>query len=242
MFYFKSYRVFHQNCLIKFFINSYKRTMSLSNGSTNRGALIVFEGCDRCGKSTQSSMLVEYLKKQNIPVKHMAFPDRTSPSGKLINAYLTNKQEMPDESIHLLFAINRWEIQNEIKKLLNNGTTLIVDRYSYSGVAYSTAKGLSFEWCQAPERGLIRPDLVFYLKTDIDTLTSRSNFGEERYEKKEFQTKVSQVFNEICKTESSYWTEVNAAQNLNSIHELVSSEAMNLIETVSKTPLNLLWK
>ncbi|PWZ16906.1 Thymidylate kinase [Zea mays] len=47
-------------------------------------------------------------------------------------------------------------------KLLS-GTTLIVDRYSYSGVAFSAAKGLDIEWCKAPENGLIAPDLVILL-------------------------------------------------------------------------------
>ncbi|XP_055919026.1 thymidylate kinase [Eupeodes corollae] len=237
--------MFSREVLRKYLIKSriiYNINMSLSNGSTKRGALIVFEGCDRSGKSTQSSMLETYLKSQNVPVKRMAFPDRQSVSGKLINDYLTNKQEMPDESIHLLFAINRWEIQNEMKQLLNSGTTLVVDRYSYSGVAYSTAKGLSFDWCQAPEKGLIQPDIVFYLKADIDALTSRSNFGEERYEKKEFQKSVSNVFNQIYEAEKSYWTEVSAQQDANSIHDLVSKESENLIAEVGNKPLKLLWK
>lgn len=216
--------------------------MSSSNSLTKRGAFIVFEGCDRSGKTTQSSMLVDFLKKQNAPVKHMVFPNRTTPSGQMINSYLTNKQEMPDESIHLLFAVNRWEVQNDIKKLLYEGTNLVVDRYSYSGVAYSVAKGLSFDWCQAPERGLIRPDLVFYLKTDTDTLTNRSNFGEERYEKKEFQSEVLKVFNEICKAEDSYWVEINANQDANGIHETVSAKTLKVMDEVKKLPLQLLWK
>lgn len=106
-----------------------------------RGAFIVFEGCDRCGKSTQSAMLVDFLKRNYIPTKHMAFPNRQTPVGKLINEYLTHQNDMPDESIHLLFAINRWEAQNKIEQYLNEGTTIIVDRYSYSGAAYGFAKG-----------------------------------------------------------------------------------------------------
>lgn len=46
---------------------------------------------------------------------------------------------------------------------LKSGTSLIVDRYSYSGVAFSSAKGLDIEWCKAPEVGLLAPDLVMYL-------------------------------------------------------------------------------
>lgn len=123
---------------------------------------------------------VEHLKSRGIPVKHMAFPARESNIGKVINAYLTNKEEVTDQGIHLLFSANRWEFKNEMKKLLESGTTLVVDRFCYSGVAYSVAKGLDFNWCWSPEKGLIRPDAVFYLKTSVDVLSERGDFGEER--------------------------------------------------------------
>lgn len=41
--------------------------------------------------------------------------------------------------------------------------------------------GLDYDWCMAPEKGLIQPDAVFYLKTSINILLSRGKFGEERY-------------------------------------------------------------
>lgn len=71
----------------------------------------------------------------------MNFPDRSTDCGKLINSYLTNKDNFTDEGIHLLFTLNRWEARKQMEQLLQDGTTLIVDRYSYSGVAFSSAKG-----------------------------------------------------------------------------------------------------
>lgn len=100
--------------------------------------------------------------------------------GQVINSYLTNSKDLPDEVIHLIFAANRWEHMNQIREQLLAGTTVIVDRYSYSGVAYSAAKGLDFDWCYAPEKGLLKPDAVFYLKTSADSLTNRGQYGEER--------------------------------------------------------------
>lgn len=214
---------------------------SVSN-SANRGALIVFEGCDRCGKSTQSSLLVEYLKEKNISVKHLAFPDRTSHSGMLINSYLTNKQDLPDEIIHLLFTINRWEMQDEMKKLLLSGTSLVVDRYSYSGVAYTTSKGLSLDWCKAPEKGLIRPDRVFYLRTDIDTLSSRGQFGLERYEQKHFQRKVAVMFDELHKSEGIYWKQIDAGLDVETVHKSLQEDTLNVIDAVRHTGIPLLWQ
>ena len=68
--------------------------------------------------------------------------------------------------LHLLFSINRWEMKEDIINQLNSKTHLILDRYSYSGIAYSNAKGIDIDWCMSPEKGLPKPDLVIYLKAD----------------------------------------------------------------------------
>lgn len=85
--------------------------------------------------------LVSFLENQGIPVQYLNFPARDTPIGNVINAYLKKDQELSNEGIHLLFSANRWEMQNKMRRLLESGTTLVVDRYSYSGVAYSVAKG-----------------------------------------------------------------------------------------------------
>ncbi len=51
---------------------------------------------------------------------------------------------LSDEDIHILFSKNRWEIIDTIKTNILNGITIIIDRYSYSGIAFSVAKGLDF--------------------------------------------------------------------------------------------------
>ncbi len=50
-----------------------------------------------------------------------------------------------------------------IKTNILNGITIIIDRYSYSGIAFSVAKGLDFEWCKQTENGLLKPDIIIYL-------------------------------------------------------------------------------
>lgn len=74
-----------------------------------RGALIVLEGLDRCGKTSQSSRLVNYLNGLGHSVESCRFPDRNTGVGQMISAYLSNKSQLDDRAIHLLFSANRWE-------------------------------------------------------------------------------------------------------------------------------------
>ncbi|KAH8394629.1 hypothetical protein KR222_000415 [Zaprionus bogoriensis] len=149
--------------------------------ANKRGLFIVFEGCDRCGKTTQSRLLLDALKRKGILAKQMNFPDRSTAIGQLINSYLTNAQELSDEMVHLLFSANRWERMKSIRKQLLAGTSIICDRYAYSGVAYTAAKGYDFDWCCAPDRGLPKPDAVFYLQLSPEELQARGGFGGERF-------------------------------------------------------------
>jgi len=154
-----------------------------------RGLFVVFEGLDRSGKTTQTAKLQAKLAGDKPEsCEKLNFPNRQSESGKLLDMYLKNKQGdgMGDEAVHLLFAMNRWEMKKVILGKLNQGINIVCDRYAYSGVAYSAAKGLDFDWCLGADRGLIRPDLVFYIDIGAQKLAQRSGFGEERFEKVEF--------------------------------------------------------
>lgn len=80
-----------------------------------------------------------------------------------------------------------------MEKLLKDGVTLIVDRYSFSGVAFSAAKGLDFEWCKAPEKGLLKPDLVLFLHLSAATIEKRGGFGNERYDEIHAEMRIVQI-------------------------------------------------
>lgn len=66
---------------------------------------------------------------------------------------------------------------------MDSGRDIICDRYWYSGVAYSYAKGLDFDWCLSADKGLREPDLVILLTGDPKKLASREGYGNERFEK-----------------------------------------------------------
>ncbi|EGA82125.1 Cdc8p [Saccharomyces cerevisiae Lalvin QA23] len=147
-----------------------------------RGKLILIEGLDRTGKTTQCNILYKKLQPN---CKLLKFPERSTRIGGLINEYLTDDSfQLSDQAIHLLFSANRWEIVDKIKKDLLEGKNIVMDRYVYSGVAYSAAKGtngMDLDWCLQPDVGLLKPDLTLFLSTqDVDNNAEKSGFGERK--------------------------------------------------------------
>lgn len=82
---------------------------SSSGENTGRGALIVLEGLDRSGKSSQCAQLASYLESQGVAVEAWRFPDRTTAMGRMISSYLSCQTDLDAAAIHLLFSANRWE-------------------------------------------------------------------------------------------------------------------------------------
>ncbi|THV65117.1 thymidylate kinase [Aureobasidium pullulans] len=207
-----------------------------------RGKLIVFEGLDRSGKSTQCERLVSYLTEKGVPVKHRRFPDRTTPIGQMINNYLQGQTEQEDHVIHLLFSANRWEAVPSIEADINAGITVIIDRYYYSGCVYSAAKNnpsLSLSWSRHPEEGLPRPDLCLFLDIFAEDAAKRGGWGEERYEKQELQDRVRQLFADMRATDDgSDFVTINAGQSLEEVASAIRQHAESCIEAkLDSSPL-----
>lgn len=192
-------------------INQIRAVMaSPASTATTRGALIVLEGLDRVGKSTLARKLVEHLEKSKKPVTHCRFPDRTTPVGRMIDDFLTSSKRVDSHVMHLLFSANRWELAQHIKNTINQGKTVIVDRYSYSGIAYSSAKkGLTFQWCCEMEKGLPKPDLVVYLELPREAQYKRPGFGDERYETREMQELVRIQYGRVMEHSKETWLKIN---------------------------------
>lgn len=216
-----------------------KRTLTMLSTAKCRGALIVFEGCDHSGKTTQCKKLVAALKEKGIETEAMRFPDRTTTIGKMIDGYLSNKCEIEDHSVHLLFSANRWEMVPKIKSKLEAGITLIVDRYAYSGVAFTAAKeGFDMNWCKQPDVGLPKPDRVIYLTLSTEEAAARGTYGKERYEQTEFQQKVSKNFEKL---KDSTWQEVTADKSIEDLHRQILVITKSIIEESGDKPLQQLW-
>ncbi|XP_011374572.1 thymidylate kinase isoform X1 [Pteropus vampyrus] len=171
-----------------------------------RGALIVLEGVDRAGKSTQSRKLVEALRAAGHCAELLRFPERSTEIGKLLSSYLEKKREVEDHSVHLLFSANRWEQVPLIKEKLGQGVTLVVDRYAFSGVAFTSAKeNFHLDWCKQPDVGLPKPDLVVFLQLQLAVAAARGEFGRERYENRAFQERVLQRFHQLMRDPALNW-------------------------------------
>jgi dTMP kinase len=216
--------------------------------AAKRGALIIFEGLDRIGKTTQSKLLFDYLSREcDLLCERLAFPDRSTQIGSLIDAYLQRKIEFNDHTIHLLFSANRWECMDSMRTKLLQGYTLIVDRYAYSGVAFSQAKGLDPTWCQSCDIGLLKPDLVLYFHRDKQS-NCLSYTGDERYETKQFQEKVETYFEQF-RTSSHEWKDVivNSKDNLTmrdkeSIQNEIRLYVRDCLAGIKTNHLDELWK
>ena len=94
---------------IRMAAKTHESVLSGSNSESKRGALIVLEGLDRSGKTSQSSKLLTYLEGLGHSAELWRFPDRSTNVGKMISMYLSNKSQLDDHTIHLLFSANRWE-------------------------------------------------------------------------------------------------------------------------------------
>ncbi|GAA5890791.1 hypothetical protein JCM8208_003049 [Rhodotorula glutinis] len=198
-----------------------------------RGAFIVFEGLDRSGKSTQVATLVAALNAAGTKAVAARFPDRTLTTGKMIDSYLSQKADLDDRAIHLLFSANRWERANQILRDLESGTTVVCDRYAFSGIAFSVVKGLSPTWCRAPDIGLPAPDLVLFLRISPSAAQTRGGFGNERYETSEIQRGVEREFAALARSvEQGVWRDVDAERGV----ESVAKEVWDRVDEVIKGP------
>jgi dTMP kinase len=103
------------------------------------GKLIVIEGIDGCGKSTQAKLLVDHLVRMNVPYV-LAKQPSTGPVGQLLRNILLGLQEDPGaRALALLFAADRaHQADRAIRPALERGDVVLCDRYYHSSMAYQT--------------------------------------------------------------------------------------------------------
>jgi len=182
--------------------------------------IIALEGTDQAGKKTQTEMLVKALRRSKIKTAVFSFPDYSTIIGKEIKNYLYGKRKFPLEIIHYLYAANRWEKLEEIKKSAAKNSILIMNRYYHSNLVYGVANGLKEKWLQKLEEGLPKADLVVVLDASQSDSFSRKKSKRDRFEKnKDFSKKISQIYRRLAKKHR--WKIVNASGTKQEIHKEV---------------------
>merc|ERR1712039_671698 len=152
--------------------------------------------------------------------------------------------DLPDETIHKLFSANRWETAASIVEDLNRGVSIVCDRYAFSGVAYSASKGLDFNWCQSTDIGLPVPDAIFYLHIDEKVGASRANFGDERYENVDMQSRVRNEFKRPALRANVAWHDVDGAREIDTIHAEIRAAVHDIKDKEKENgtlPIQRLW-
>jgi dTMP kinase len=211
-----------------------------------RGLFIVFEGVDRTGKSTQAKRVTEALCARGIAAYEQHFPAYETPIGGFLRKYLMSKTviEPPPLASHLLFAANRAERMPMLEALLAGGTHVICDRYVYSGIAYSAAKGLSPWRCRSIEADLPMPDAVLYLHAPAEVLAARSGFGPERHDDVAFLTRVQEAYGAASSNAPNQrWIRIDASASPEAVTTEVDAALALLLALVDRTqPLRRLFQ
>ena len=162
--------------------------------------IVAIEGLDQAGKKTQPEMLVKALRSSKIKTAVFSFPDYSTTIGKEIKNYLYGKRKFPPEIIHYLYAANRHEKLDEIKKASSKNSVLVMNRYYHSNLVYGIANGLKEKWLQKLEEGLPKADLVIVLDTSQNDSFSRKKSMRDKFEKdKKFSKKISRIYRRLAK-------------------------------------------
>ncbi len=164
----------------------------------NRGKFIVFEGIDGSGKSTQIRLLSENLKKRGILCKETLEPTFGMVGGAL-HDILSGKITADPRVTASLFVADRLDhiLNNKdgVLKSVNNGITVLCDRYYFSSYAYQSVE-VPREWVIDANRlaaETLRPDAVVFIDISADTAMERISKNRdniELYESLERLTKV----------------------------------------------------
>ena len=194
--------------------------------------LVVLEGLDGAGKSTQVKKLRQYLEEVFGSLEYIHFPRYDAPVyGELIGRFLRgdfgSNETVHPQLVALLFAEDRHGAAPEMKRTLRNGGTILLDRYVYSNIAYQCAKlrsaeeaELLREWIFNTEYGqfdLPGPDLNIFLDVPIGFVESKLKSqrggadreylegGQDIHEADiQFQIKVRDIYRRQCELDPKF--------------------------------------
>jgi len=140
------------------------------------GKLIVLEGTDGVGRSTQIELLRNWLEKSGYAVSDTGL--RRSPLTQPGLDEAKRGTNLTPLTISLFYATDFADrLENQIIPALKAGFFVLSDRYFYSIVARDVVRGIDAQWARAIYGFALVPDIVVYLKADVNTLVTRIVHG-----------------------------------------------------------------
>lgn len=168
------------------------KTANDNNSRADRGVFLAFEGIDGSGKTTQAALLVERLRQEGIHC-YTTMEPTGAPVGSLIRQILSGRIKTDNRVIAGLFVADRLDhLLNEVDGILakiNEGTTVITDRYYFSSYAYQGVD-LPLEWViKANEQSsaILRPTLNIFI--DLEPALALERIAENRFHQELFEKK-----------------------------------------------------
>ena len=167
----------------------------------NKGKFIVFEGIDGSGKSTQIKLLTQYLKEKGVNLYTTREPT-DSPFGALAHQCMTGRIDTDDKTIASVCVADRidhiFNKTNGLLQKINDGVSVISDRYYFSNYAYQGAY-MPMEWLIEANRfsaEALKPDVTIYIDVDSQTSAKRllSRGDKERYEEENTMFKIREKY------------------------------------------------
>ncbi len=153
-------------------LSFYGHTPSRMQMEAVPGRLIVVEGTDGVGRSTQIAMLQEWLEAEGYAVLVTGFRRSEVAASGIDRAMRGNTLDAL--TLNLLYATDFWDrLERSIVPALRTGMVALVDRYIFSIIARAKVRGVPTGWLDDVFEFAVVPDLVLYLDVDVEHLLPR---------------------------------------------------------------------
>ena len=201
-----------------------------------KGLLIVFEGIDGTGKSTQLRLLAEELRKRGFPVLTTREPTNGPFGQKIRKLYLDRDTCTPAEELDLFLEDRRQHVREVLNPALAEGQVILCDRYFLSTAAYQGANGFDVGEIIEKNRFAPQPDLALLFQAPPDVGISRitRDRGDilNDFEKAENLARVSEIFNTL---DHPSIRKINATRSISTIQNEILSMVLSLLSPSGST-------
>ncbi len=197
-----------------------------------RGCLVVFEGIDGTGKSTQIKLLAQYLRERGHEVITDFEPTRGPWGMKVREAAMAGDRLGIEEEIDCLLQDRREHVRDVIEPALERGAWVLLDRYYLSMMAYQGASGISVEDIREWNEAFATvPDIAFWLDIPLETAVERMRARGNVADAFEHEPFLQACMNIYSAMEMPWLHRVEADGSIEEIHarvcELVCSELLS---------------